>query len=337
MKRALITGATGFLGRRLAAALLDRGWEVSGFGRNEAVGAELAQAGVRFIRGDLADPRQVADACAGRQIVFHCGALSSPWGAYRDFYAGNVEGTRNVAAACLAHRVERLVHVSTPSLYFDYRDRLNIPESSPLPSRPANCYAATKRMAEQIVNEAFASGLPSVIVRPRAIFGPGDRTLLPRFIRANEQGGIPLFRGGNIRMDLTYVDNVVHALLLCASAPESALGAAYNITNREPALFIDVLRRLFEALGKPLRLRPLPYPVAYGLAGFLEWKTRLLRSGAEPPLTRYSVGLLGKHQTLDTSLAEEKLGYSPVVGLEEGLERYASWWNRNERQSNERQ
>ncbi|MFD0961710.1 NAD-dependent epimerase/dehydratase family protein [Paenibacillus chungangensis] len=332
MRRALVTGATGFVGKRLALTLQRKGWQVTAFGRNEAAGAELTGAGITFIRGDLAQRGPVVEACRGQDVVFHSGALSSPWGAYQQFYDSNVMGTRHVVDGCREGGARRLVHVSTPSIYMNYRDRFNIAEDSPLPRKPANHYAATKRLAEEIVQQAHSEGLPAIIIRPRAIFGPGDATLLPRLIRANDEGGVPMFRGGRITMDMTYVDNVVQALLLCADAPKSALGAAYNITNQEPVVLLEVLERLFRELDKPLKLRKVPYPIAYGLAGFLEWKARLLRSEEEPLLTRYSVGVLGRHQTLDHTLARNVLGYMPQISVEEGIVRYAQWWKKHEHQ-----
>ncbi|WP_262677595.1 NAD-dependent epimerase/dehydratase family protein [Paenibacillus sp. J5C2022] len=330
MKSALVTGATGFVGKRLAGTLQRKGWQVTAFGRNEVAGKELEDAGITFIKGNLAHREIVMEACRDQDVVFHSGALSSPWGAYQQFYDSNVLGTKHIVEGCREGGARRLVHVSTPSIYMNYRDRLNVAEDSPLPRKAANHYAATKRVAEEIVQQAHIEGLPAIIIRPRAIFGPGDTTLLPRLIRANDEGGVPMFRGGRIMMDLTYVDNVVHALLLCADAPESALGAAYNITNQEPVILLEVLERLFRVLDKPLKRRKVPYPLAYGLAGLLEWKARLLGSEKEPLLTRYSVGALGRHQTLDNTRARNALGYMPQVSVEEGIVRYAEWWKQHQ-------
>ncbi len=154
---ALVTGATGFLGGHMARRLAELGWRVTGLGRNEAEGRRLAEAGIVFVSGDLRDKDLIRMACEGQQYVFHCGALSSPWGPYRDFYESNVEGTRYVVEGCVQHGVERLIHISTPSLYFNYRHRLNISEADPLP-RPVNAYAATKLLAEQVVEEGGRRG-----------------------------------------------------------------------------------------------------------------------------------------------------------------------------------
>jgi len=326
MTNALVTGATGFLGQHVCLRLQRMGWNVTGLGRNEAAGLALASQGIRFVQADLQDEDAVVRACSGQDIVFHCGALSSLWGPYRSFHAANVEGTRNIVAGSQKHGVRRLIHISTPSIYFRYKDRFGVRETDPLPAKPINAYAATKLQAEQIVFQAFAEGLPGLILRPRAIFGPMDRTLFPRLLQANDTRGIPLFRGGNVTLDLTYVDNLVDAMLLATEAPQDALGLAYNITNGEPALLKDVLAELFSALGIPLRTRVIPYPVAYGAAALMEVSHRLLPVLGEPPLTRYSTTVLARNQTLDISLAREKLGYAPRIPLAEGLQRFAEWW-----------
>lgn len=332
MKHAMVTGATGFLGRHVCERLNRMGWQVTGIGRNAAAGAALKALGVRFLAVDLRDETAVADACVGQDAVFHCGALSSPWGAYRDFEAVNVDGTRHVIAGCCKHGVARLIHVSTPSIYFHrHHDRLGVREQDPLPPKPVNAYAATKLRAEQVVLAAHADGLPAVILRPRAIFGPLDTALLPRLMRVNETRGIPLIGGGNARIDLTYVDNVVDAMLLGWEAPQEALGQAYNITNGEPALLREVLEDLFTLMGTPLRTFSLPYPVAYGAGALLEGVHRLLPFLGEPMLTRYTVGVLAKSQTLDITRAREQLGYVPRVSLQEGLRTFAEWWRLMER------
>lgn len=323
--RVLVTGGTGFLGKSLALKLHQLGYEVTITGRNEHIGAELVKEGISFLPARLEDAKRTIQACAGQEMVFHCGAMSSLWGRYRDFYASNVAGTRNVVEGCFTNKVQRLIYVSTPSIYFDYTDRTGIKEAMPLPKETVNPYAATKRLAEQEIDQAFQRGLPVVTVRPRAIFGPGDQAILPRLLQANRQGRLPLINGGQALLDLTYVDNAVDALLKCMSAPSTVLGQKYNITNDEHVRLIDVLQYLFERLGEPMRARKIPYPIAYWIAGLLESMARISRSGQEPLLTRYAVGLLGKSQTLDISAAKKELGYAPAITIKEGIETYAEW------------
>ncbi|CAI6082755.1 NAD-dependent epimerase/dehydratase family protein [Cohnella sp. JJ-181] len=331
MTRALVTGATGSLGRAAALRLAGSGWEVTGVGRNAEAGRRLEADGIAFRRIDIGrEPEEIAEACADQDYVIHCAALSSPWGRYRDFEAANVAGTAHVAAGCLRHGVRRLVHVSTPSVYFDYADRLLISETAALPRRPVNAYAATKLIAERIVQEASARGLDAVILRPRAIFGPEDGSLFPRLMRVNELRGIPLIGGGQALLDLTYADNVVDALVAACLAPAEASGRIFNISNGEPAKLIDLLRRLFGLLEQPLRTRTVPLRAALAAGAWMESAYRIAPFlGAEPPFTRYTVGLLAYSQTLDISAARRTLGYEPRVGVDEGLQRFAAWWRTN--------
>jgi nucleoside-diphosphate-sugar epimerase len=331
--RALVTGATGFLGAALAARLRTLGFEVTGLGRDHARGQALAAAGVRFVACDLGDAAALTAACAGHDYVFHSGALSSPWGRWDDFYRANVTGTRHVVAASRAAGVRRLIHVSTPSLYIDHRDRLAIREDEPLPSRPINHYAATKRLAEAVIDEAHAAGLPVITIRPQGIFGPGDRTLFPRILRVARRGRLPLIGDGRNVIDVTYVDNVVDALVACATSPPATLGHKYNISNGEPVGNYDMIERVLAAVGVHCRQVRVPFAVAWAAAGLLEAVHRLGRLEREPPLTRYSVLVLARSRTLDISAARGALGYHPRIGLDEGIQRFARWWKENDRVS----
>ncbi|MCM3292655.1 NAD-dependent epimerase/dehydratase family protein [Paenibacillus sp. MER 180] len=325
-RRALVTGGTGFLGQRLALRLVEQGYTVSAIGRNTHVGHELERMGVRFIPLELGDTERIKEICHGRDTVFHCAALSAPWGDYADFYASNVIGTRHVVQGCVSGGA-RLVHVSTPSIYWNWRDRLNIKESDPLPSKQANAYAATKLLAEREVDQAVEeAGLHAITLRPRAIYGPSDRAILPRLIEANRGGYMPLIRSGRSMLDVTYVDNVVDALLLAAEADPASLGGKYNITNGEPRLLSDLLARLFALLEMPFRPIPLAYPIASAAAGMLELNARWFARGKEAKLTRYTVGLIGRSQTLDITAARQMLGYKPRIGTEEGMKRFAEAW-----------
>lgn len=322
--RAVVTGATGFLGGHLARRLAAEGWEVVGSGRDAAVGAALERDGIRFVRADLADAAAVGALCAGADVVFHAGALSAPWGRPEAFERANVLGSRHVRAACRAGAVGRLVYVSSPSVAFDLRSRRDVREDEPLPTRYVNDYVATKRRVEEETAADAAAGLPVVTLRPRAIFGPGDTTILPRLIDANATLGVPLIRGGRALVDVTVVDNVVDAALAAARAPDAALGRVYNVTNGEPIALVALLRALFRKLDVPFRPRPIPWSVAHALGWASEIRARTF--GGEPRLTRYTVSVLACDQTLDLTAARRDLGYVPRVSVDEGLDRFAAWW-----------
>ena len=325
-RRALITGATGFLGGALARKLQAHGWRVRALGRRAVAGEVLRAAGMEFVQASLEDEAATTAACEGADVVFHCGALSSPWGRDAAFVAANVTGTRNVIAGCVRHGVARLVNVSTPSVYFDFRHRLNLTEESPLASRPVNAYARSKLIAEQCVDAAVARGLDAVTLRPRAIFGPGDTTLFPRLLRVAQHEKFPLIGEGDPIMDVTFVGNAVDALAAAGTAPGIA-GRKYNITNGEPWARSALLGELFTQTGQEFTTRAVPLSRAMAAARLMEWASRIFSASRwEPPLTRYSAAVLAFSQTFDLSAARRDLGYSPAVGVGEGIRRFAQWW-----------
>jgi nucleoside-diphosphate-sugar epimerase len=323
--KALITGGTGFLGQQLALRLHSLGDNVTVLGRNSVVGKQLETAGLTFLSVDLRDREAVIKACEEHDYVFHCGALSSPWGKYQVFYETNVLGTRHIIQGCKSHAIKRLIYVSTSSVYFDFSHQLNISENMIFP-RPVNAYAQTKQIAEREINLASAQGLPVISIRPRGIFGPGDTAILPRLIRANNTTGIPLVNHGKAWIDITYIDNVVDALLLCQSAPDSLLGRVFNISNAEPIEVATLLNKLFYLLEYPLKTKPISYNIVYIIATLMELAGNTLLRGREPNFTRYTLGLLSFSQTLDITAAKTELGYQPQVSLDKGLNIFSSWW-----------
>jgi nucleoside-diphosphate-sugar epimerase len=326
-RSALITGATGFLGGRLAHRLHKEGWRVTAVGRNETAGRVLASEGIRFLRADMTDETAMNNACRGQEIVFHSGARSSPWGRYVDFHRDNVVATQNIVAACRRQNVSRLIHVSTPSVYFDFTDRLNVPESGPLAMVPANHYVRTKLLAEHVVDAAAAQGLAAVTLRPRAIFGPGDTALFPRLLRAHGSRGFPLIGDGDPLMDITFVENVVDAMLLAARASSLALGRKFNITNGEPWPRSKLIHALFSEIGQPLTTRRVNYNLALSAATLFETVSNVFTLASwEPPLTRFTIGVMAKNMTLDISAARTALGYQPRVNVADGLRAFGAWW-----------
>ena len=326
----LVTGATGFLGGALARRLaLAEGARVTALGRRADAGARLTREiyghDLRFVQADLAQPDAAQAACAGQAIVFHCAARAGAWGAYTDFQRDNVSVTHNIIAGC-RRAGARLVHVSTPSVCFAGQPRLAVSESDPLPARQLSPYAATKLLAEQAVNTATADGLRAICIRPRAIFGPRDTTLLPRLIQRLALGRLPILGDGRNQADLTYVDNVVDALLLCATAPEAVLGRTFHITNGEPVRLWETIGQLCQALGYPPPRRRVPLAAALALAYASELAHTALHRPGEPALTRYGVRLLALDATLDITAARRDLGYAARVSLTAGLERVAAWW-----------
>ena len=184
--RILLTGSNGFVGGDLASFLMRRGHSVVGLGRSpEPIGAVG-----EYLRRDLGEP---LDWDGTVDAVVHCAALASPWAAPAAFERANVEGTRHVVEWCSSHGRPHLVYISSSSVFYRTEDQLGLHEGSPIPADcdQINVYSRTKRIGERLV-EAYDG--PSTILRPRAVFGPGDRVLFPRILRAARAGRLPLIR-----------------------------------------------------------------------------------------------------------------------------------------------
>lgn len=317
----LITGATGFLGGALARHIHRLGWQVTATGRNLTLGARLQTEGISFIPADLTNLTQVEQLVRGAEIICHCAAKSEPWGNPTAFEQANIHATQNLVTAALSQPLTRLVYVSTPSVYFYNRPLLNVREEQTWPTQWENEYVRTKRLAEQVVDGAVEQGLPVITVRPRALFGPGDSSLLPRLVQALAAGRLPIIGSGETLTDLTYIDNAVEALCLCLLAPAGFNGRKYNITNGEPVKLWDVLRQLSYKLGYKPPTKKIPYGVAMALATVLERYHHWFKPEVEPVLTRYAVGVLGQSRTLNIEAIQRDLGYRPGVSTAAGLEK----------------
>ncbi len=313
----LVTGGTGFLGQHLTRTLLVAGHTVSMMGRDFSQVAPSLQKEALPVVCDLRDTDAVRQACRAMDAVYHVGAISAAWGKRADFFATNVEGTRAVVQGCREHRVKRLIYVSSPSVVFTGADQQNVTEALPYPRRFVSVYSLTKKLGEDLVNAA-APALETVIVRPKAIFGPGDRTLLPQLIAAARRRRLPQIGAGRNLVDLTYVENVAATLLL-ALHTDAAIGKTYNITNDEHIILWDVIKQVLQNLQLPTQLRQISLSMALAVAATMEARAAL--TGTEPLLTRYSAAILARTQTYDIAAAKRDLGYVPAISVASGIDR----------------
>lgn len=325
----LLTGATSGLGRNAAQWLLEAGHQVHATGRDETAGQALRCWGAQFTALDLADAtlEQCQQLMLGCDIVWHCAAKSSPWGSERAFHLANVSATEKLAKAAGQAGVQRFIHISTPAIYFDFQHHHALDESYRA-QRCANHYASSKLEAEQAI-QALCAQFPDtryIILRPRGLFGPHDRVILPRVLSQLERdkGVLRLPGGGNALLDLTFVLNVVHAMDLASRQADLPSGAAYNITNHQPMLLKDMLHLLLhEQLGLRYRVEAVPYRLLKAVATGLEWLSRV--TGKEPLLTRYSVAAVYFDMTLSQTRAIDELGYQPRYSMQEGIRLTGEW------------
>ncbi|MEY3775507.1 MAG: hypothetical protein RLZZ129_2287 [Verrucomicrobiota bacterium] len=323
----LVTGGTGFLGRRLVERLLAQGRSVTVLARRAA--PDLEQRGVRFIRASLDDAAAVEAACAGMTTVFHTAARVGVWGRYEDFYRTNVLGTRAILAGCRRHGVQHLVYTSTPSVVYNGRDLAGADESLPLTTNCPSPYPLTKAIAEREVLAANSPALRTVALRPHLIWGIGDPHLVPRVLARARAGRLRIVGSSRNRVDMVHVENAVDAHLLAEKAisdqpsavvpkPPPAAGRAYFITNDEPVVLWDWINGLLTALGESPVTKTISLRAASAVGTIFETLWRALPLKGEPPMTRFIAAELAKDHWFDIAAAKRELGYTPRITMAAG-------------------
>jgi nucleoside-diphosphate-sugar epimerase len=317
---ALVTGGSGFLGRRIVDRLLAQGRQVTVLARTPA--ADLERRGVRFIRAALEDADSVRSSFAGIGTVFHTAAKVGVWGRYPDFYNANVLGTRAVLEGCRAHGVARLVYTSTPSVVYNGRDLSGADESLPLTTSCPSPYPLTKAAAESEVIAAHSPSLMTVALRPHLIWGPGDPHLVPRIVDRARSGRLRIVGEGKNRVDMVHVENAADAHIAAESAlcaPNSpAGGRAYFITNGEPVVLWDWINGLLSGLGAPRVMRKVPLGLATAIGAACEAAWSVFRLQGEPPMTRFIAAEMAKDHWFDITAARRDLGYAPRISMDRG-------------------
>jgi len=244
--------------------------------------------------------------------VVHCAAKVQDWGSLASFYRANVDGTRSVLNTFESS--PRFIHISSASVYDLHTARRPLTEQSPVLRRFVSAYARTKLLAERAVQQ---SGRRSVILRPHAVYGPHDTTLLPRLLRARLFGVQLAVGSGKNRISLTHVRNLAQAVG-CALEGEFDF-EVFNVADGDAETVDSVLRALLQALGAPPDVLYLPTKLAWMSATILEGGFRLGRLRRSPMLTRYAVEQMALDSSLGIEKARRTLGYKPVYGYRESL------------------
>ena len=324
----LITGTSGFLGGRVAKhfAASHSNSTIIATARRANRKDALEEHGCQFLKGDLLIPSFCDEITRDIDIVVHCAALSAPFGRYNSFYESNYLATKYLIDASIKNGVKKFIFISTPSIYFDFKDRFNISESDMLPNPLVNHYAATKLLAEKYVLDANEKGIQTIALRPRAIIGAEDTVIFPRILVAYNKGKLKIVGNGKNTCDFTCVRNVIEAIICSINAPTSSYGQAYNITDGMPLSFWESLNFVLTALDLVPPVKKVPLGLALFAASIVEMKSSLFKSNKEPSLTKYGIGILAKSMTLDISKARTQLNYHPVMTTHEGINEFIQWY-----------
>lgn len=341
----VVTGGRGFAARHLVEMLiryemfcvkvadLHPSISLEPYEEEGTLGKALKSGHARYVSVDLRDKAQVLTAFRGAEVVFHMAAPNSSINNYKLQHSVNVEGTKNVIHACVELQIKRLIYTSSPSVVFDgVHGIINGDESLSYPVKHNDSYSATKAEGEALVLKANGeNGLLTCCIRPSSIFGPGDRLLVPSLVDAARAGKSKFIIGdGNNMYDFTYVENVAHAHICAERAlaskgevAEKASGQAYFITNMEPIKFWEFMSLILEGLGYERPRIKIPAVLMMPIALLVEFMYKLFASyGMKvPQLTPSRIRLLSCNRTFNCSKAKDRLGYTPIVSLQEGIER----------------
>lgn len=309
-----LTGGSGFVG---SAAIhhLSNSHEILAMSRSDSSDSRIRMAGGMPVRCDLSSVQQ--EHLKGCDAVIHCAAYVGPHGSKRDFHMGNVEGTRRMLQAATEAKVERFIHIGTEAALFTGKDLQQIDESYPFPKKNPYLYGSTKLAAEQLVRQANGSGLETLVLRPRLIWGPGDTSVLPVVLGMVQKGQFKWIDGGRALTSTCFIENLTHAME--RSLTRGIPGEAYFITDDEIWTIRDFLTELLSTQGQPMPDSSIPGWLARTAARLVEGTYRFLRIKAEPPLLRFPTDIMSRECTLRIHRARQELGYEPRVSVKEGL------------------
>lgn len=314
--RALVTGANGFIGGNLCAALREQGIPVRGLVLAGTETTALVALGVEVVTADIALPLDPG-LFAGVSHVFHLAAIALDWGPDGLFERVNVNGTRHVLEAACAAGVMHVVHMSSLAVH-PYTGHAAGDENTPR-GWDINAYTRTKNLAEDIV-QSFRGRLMVTIIRPGVVpYGPGDRLSLPGLVDALSRGIYAHVGGGGRRLCLSYVENLVDGMIL-AGSHHGESGAVYVLAD-DVMTWHEFIDAVADAFDLPRARRSVPFAIAWVAATALETVYGLLRLRSAPVLTRYRVSLFRGDLVFSSAKAQRELGYRPRVALHEGLRR----------------
>ncbi len=322
--KVVITGATGFIGSRLALHCREQGMEVCALGRRRSAvegryAEALRRAGAEVLEIPVTEPDALIEPMRGAEFVFHLAAAQHeanvPDAYFREI---NVEGTHHVLSAAEAAGVARFVHGSTIGVYA-WKEGEPVTEASPL--CPDNIYGKTKLEGEGVVR-SLAGRVPRVIVRISETYGPGDQRLRKLFLSARRGFLLQVGAARNLH-HLVFIDDLIAGLLAAARVPEAA-GKTFVLAGERPVTSREMLEVVAAAEGGGARIVYVPLAPLWLVAGACEFALRPL--GIQPPLHRRRMDFFRKSFAFSQQEAREILGYRPAMDLKTGMQRTAQWY-----------
>ena len=317
---ALVTGATGFIGSVLVRDLMAKGHHVRVLVLPGEKADALEKQGARIVRGDLTVPVSLRGICDGIDTVFHLAGRVTDWGTKQQFYTAIYNATQNLLQEA-AGRAARFVYVSSIAAMGMGRHLKGVKETDP-PQKSGVYYNDAKADTEALVRAYHGDGkISCTIVRPANVIGPGSvwvRDIVDRMMTAT---GVPLIDHGQYSASFVYVDNLVDGIIL-AGTSDIACGKSYHFRDDWSVTWKEYITDLGSFIGKRPRGN-IPFKLAWMMGHVLEAMLNPLH--IRSPLTRLSVGVLGRDNDVDTTLARTELGWRTRVSYREAMVKIGAW------------
>lgn len=320
--KVLVTGATGFTGVVLTKKLVKAGLEVNAIARPSSNLAPLRNYDIRWFRGDVFDPKTVAEASKDVVYIFHvAAAFREAKSSEQDYRNVHLQSTKLLAREALSNpNFKRFVHISTIGVHGHIEDG---PADENYRFAPGDGYQRTKAEAELWIRTfGEKQGLPFTVIRPAAIYGPGDKRLLKLFKMACRKY-FPLFGKGNCIYHLIHVDDLTNAFIIAATSPQ-APGQVFICGDKEPIAIADIARIVARTLGRSIKIVRIPIKPFFIAADICEALCRPFH--IEPPIYRRRVAFYTKDRLFDTTKLRNILGYHPIHSNEQGIVQTTRWY-----------
>ena len=309
--KVFITGASGFIGRYLIEELRANDYQLVGLSRKTHQTAK----GIKFIKGDITKPETFSKYLKDIDIVYHNAAYAMDWGKKKDFHEINVQGTRNVAEACLRQGVNRLIYTSSAGVYgYPKKDEIITEKTE---KKPLNMYQKTKYEGEKVLRDY--DDLVVSAIRPPLVFGPGSPALKIAF--SNLRNGTMMYIGdGNQKITIAHPRDVAKCMRLIAEHDKT--GDVFNVAS-----FICQIKEFMQQTAKESGLKPPTKHVPFALAYTVAWFTELFKKN--PTLTRFRVKSLGTTRRISAEKATQKLGYTPTYDFSTTIKEISAWYKKD--------
>ncbi|KAK3267914.1 hypothetical protein CYMTET_23556 [Cymbomonas tetramitiformis] len=326
----VVTGGSGFVGRRLVEMLVERGAKrVVSFDISPKPKDAVDDDRIEYVQGDLSKKEDVSKACKGADCVWHIAALVGPYFEHSLYFKVNYQGTVNVIDACKEHGVRKIVMSSSPSTRFDGSDIEGLTEDQlTYPKKFLQAYAETKAMGEKAMRDACdGKDLLTVAIAPHQVYGPRDMLFLHNFLLNAKR--LRVFGNGRNKCSFTHVDNYCHGLILGHEVlyPGSpALGKFYIVTDDEPQVFWQVLDEAIVALGNKSVFAKAKVPafLIMLIAHICDVISYLTNTKIK--LSAFSAKMLIIHRWFNIDAAKKDLGYEPLIPFREGWKQTIEWF-----------